>query len=264
MNDNVTRTIGAARPMIALVGMSLLALAGCARGTVQEALGMGKRSPDEFSVVQRAPLIIPPDFNLRPPEPGAPRPQTGTTADQAQRTLFGQSSTPATNSVAAGAELDQTGSTAAEPASTAAQATSTPALPASSTTQAAAKVALPTSSMAQAAANPTLPASSLVQPEPTAGERALLADAGGATIDPQIRQQIAQENQQLAQVEQALFTRVMEWRQPSTLGATVDAPAEAERLRANKAKGQPPTAGDTPSVVERRQSPLGELISKVF
>jgi hypothetical protein len=264
MNEKVTRTIGAARPMIALVGVGLLALAGCARGTLQNALGMGKRSPDEFSVVQRAPLVIPPDFNLRPPEPGAPRPQTGTTADQAQAKLFGQSSTPVTNGVAAGTEPDQMGSTAAEPASTATQATLNPALPASSLTQSVPNPALPASSMTQPTSNPSLPASSTVQPEPTAGEQALVAEAGGGTIDPHVRQQIAQENQQLAQVEQALFTRVMEWRQPSTLGATVDAPAEAERLRANKAAGQPPTAGDTPTVVQRRQSPLGELISKVF
>ena len=53
-------------------------------------------------------------------------------------------------------------------------------------------------------------------------------------------------------------------RQPSTLGATVDAPAEAQRLQANRAKGEPPTAGDTPAVVERRESPLGALVSKVF
>ena len=56
----------------------------------------------------------------------------------------------------------------------------------------------------------------------------------------------------------------MKWREPSTLGATVDAPAEAERLRADRAKGEPPTAGDTPTVVERRQSPLGALVDKVF
>ena len=49
-----------------------------------DALGMGKRSPDEFAVVKRAPLIVPPDFDLRPPEPGAPRPNVGSTAEQAR------------------------------------------------------------------------------------------------------------------------------------------------------------------------------------
>jgi hypothetical protein len=31
---------------------------------------MGKNSPDEFEVVTKAPLVIPPDFSLKPPAPG--------------------------------------------------------------------------------------------------------------------------------------------------------------------------------------------------
>src|ERR1700754_3854213 len=50
----------------------------------KEMMGMTKRSPDEFQVVSRAPLSMPPDFSLRPPTPGAPRPQEGTTTQQAQ------------------------------------------------------------------------------------------------------------------------------------------------------------------------------------
>ena len=38
----------------------------------------------------RAPLVVPPDFSLRPPEPGIPRPQEGTTSDQAKRAIFSQ------------------------------------------------------------------------------------------------------------------------------------------------------------------------------
>jgi len=55
---------------------------------VRKQLGLDKSSPDEFKVVSRAPLTLPPDFNLRPPEPGAPRPQVGTPADQAKRAVF--------------------------------------------------------------------------------------------------------------------------------------------------------------------------------
>jgi hypothetical protein len=32
-------------------------------------------TPDEFRVVSRAPLVVPPDYALRPPAPGEPRPQ---------------------------------------------------------------------------------------------------------------------------------------------------------------------------------------------
>jgi|SRR5215470_1336015 len=65
---------------------TLLALSGCG-GQVRQALGMTKQSPDEFQVVAHAPLTMPPDSNLRPPEPGAPRPQEGTAAEQAQTAL---------------------------------------------------------------------------------------------------------------------------------------------------------------------------------
>lgn len=50
------------------------ALAGCG-GNVAESLGLGRNPPDAFAVVDRAPLSVPPDFSLRPPVPGAPRPQ---------------------------------------------------------------------------------------------------------------------------------------------------------------------------------------------
>jgi len=65
-----------------------LALSVSACGGFRESLGMTKQSPDEFRVVSRAPLTLPPDYNLRPPEPGAPRPQVGTSAQQAERAVF--------------------------------------------------------------------------------------------------------------------------------------------------------------------------------
>ena len=63
------------------------AVAGCS--STKEMLGLTKRSPDEFQVVSRAPLSMPPDYSLRPPTPGAPRPQEGTTTEQAKRIVTG-------------------------------------------------------------------------------------------------------------------------------------------------------------------------------
>jgi hypothetical protein len=40
--------------------------------SIRDAAGISKQPPDEFAVVTKAPLIIPPDFNLHPPKPGAP------------------------------------------------------------------------------------------------------------------------------------------------------------------------------------------------
>ena len=45
-------------------------LASC--DTIRDAAGLTKQPPDEFAVVTKAPLIIPPDYNLHPPKPGAP------------------------------------------------------------------------------------------------------------------------------------------------------------------------------------------------
>ncbi len=65
----------------------LTALAGCSGAA--ESLGFGRKAPDEFAVVERPPLSIPPDFELRPPRPGAPRPQEVSMATRANTLLFG-------------------------------------------------------------------------------------------------------------------------------------------------------------------------------
>jgi len=67
---------------------ALFALSACSE--VRRTLGYDKQAPDEFQVVQRAPLSLPPDFALRPPQPGAVRPQEGNPRDQARRALAGQ------------------------------------------------------------------------------------------------------------------------------------------------------------------------------
>lgn len=79
-----------------LLMSGLTGLAGCS-GSVQESLGLGKRQPDEFQVVRRAPLVLPPDFNLRPPAPGATGPATQDVSTQAQQILTGQSPSTSTS-----------------------------------------------------------------------------------------------------------------------------------------------------------------------
>lgn len=90
----------------ALYGITLaasFALAGCGGGgvDVKEELGLKVAPPDEFSVVTRAPLSVPPDYTLRPPRPGADRPMEISVREQARKTVFGvsdvkQAGTPAT------------------------------------------------------------------------------------------------------------------------------------------------------------------------
>ncbi len=52
-------------PLLLLAGVTL---AGC--GSVRDLTGIEKKAPDEFAVVRRAPLSVPPNFDLRPPRPG--------------------------------------------------------------------------------------------------------------------------------------------------------------------------------------------------
>ncbi len=66
--------------------IALLALAGC--GGLREAAGLSKKSPDEFAVTTKAPLVIPPDFNLRPPMPGAPPANALDPSSNAEAALF--------------------------------------------------------------------------------------------------------------------------------------------------------------------------------
>jgi len=61
-------------------------LTGCE--DFNRAIGREKVVPDEFAVVSRAPLAIPPDFSLRPPRVGAQRPQETPAVDQARQTVF--------------------------------------------------------------------------------------------------------------------------------------------------------------------------------
>lgn len=62
-------------------------LAGCQ--STQAALGMTKVTPDEFRVVTKAPLVLPPDYSLRPPAPGEPRPQELQPESAARTALLG-------------------------------------------------------------------------------------------------------------------------------------------------------------------------------
>jgi hypothetical protein len=70
-------------------------LAACGSTTVRDTLGISRSAPDEFRVLPRPPLSVPPEFNLRPPAaPGEAN--TGAQAparDQAQSLITGTEKT---------------------------------------------------------------------------------------------------------------------------------------------------------------------------
>jgi hypothetical protein len=71
----------------AILALGLAALSGCSG--LRQSLGLDRYPPDEFQVVSRAPLELPPRFELPPPNPGTPRPQEMTPTLAAASTLFG-------------------------------------------------------------------------------------------------------------------------------------------------------------------------------
>jgi hypothetical protein len=53
------------------------------------ACASGSNAPDEFRVLRKAPLTVPPDYQLRPPAPGEARPQELMPDAQARIAVFG-------------------------------------------------------------------------------------------------------------------------------------------------------------------------------
>ena len=70
-----------------LVILAALALSACNGDELTRTFGLSRDAPDEFTVTTRAPLSMPPDFTLRPPRPGAVRPQELTQSQQAEAAL---------------------------------------------------------------------------------------------------------------------------------------------------------------------------------
>ena len=90
------------------VRTAILLASGCAMLAACGGSGIFNRDrPDEFAVQRQAPLVVPPDFTLTPPAPGAPRPAEGTASEQALEALFGG---PAPRSDIETSALDRAGS----------------------------------------------------------------------------------------------------------------------------------------------------------
>jgi len=71
---------------LAVLGVCALSLMGCE--SLRKMAGMNKEGPDEFAVVTKQPLIIPPEYALRPPRDGAAPTNQVQPTDAAQSALF--------------------------------------------------------------------------------------------------------------------------------------------------------------------------------
>lgn len=84
--ERFLREFGRGAALLAGVAIVAAGVSGC-QG-MKKQLGLAKSAPDEFAVVRNAPLTIPPDFSLRPPRPGAARPQEAPIREQAEDDVF--------------------------------------------------------------------------------------------------------------------------------------------------------------------------------
>ena len=70
----------------ALASVALIAT-GCT--STSRALGLEKSAPNEFNILTKAPLIVPPEYNLRPPAVGASSAENNYTQRSAREALIG-------------------------------------------------------------------------------------------------------------------------------------------------------------------------------
>jgi hypothetical protein len=171
-----------------------LLLPGCS--SVKQELGIGRNSPDEFTVVKRAPLTLPPDYDLRPPTAES-APPAQDSANAARDAVLGH----------------------AQPLS-----------------------------------------------GKDAGEQALLAKAGAAEANPDIRTAIDRDNGTIALKNQSVRDKLVFWKDGADApvdenkipASVVDPKKEKTRLEKNKAEGKPVNDGTVP-VIDQKQSTFEKL-----
>ena len=80
---------------ISLTIVIFFALASC--NSVRDSAGVNRKAIDEYSVIENPPLVIPPNFNLLPPEQIESRKIEDTNTDLAKEILFGLDDTETQN-----------------------------------------------------------------------------------------------------------------------------------------------------------------------
>lgn len=75
------------RTIIGVTTLGALALGGCTQTT--KALGITKNAPNEFNILTKAPLVVPPEYNLRPPQIGTSSAENNYTQKAARDALIG-------------------------------------------------------------------------------------------------------------------------------------------------------------------------------
>jgi hypothetical protein len=90
---------------ILILAVAAIALTGCGG----KRSGLNARGPDEMNIARGAPLVVPPDFALAPPKPGAPRAVGIDSQAAAMEALFGPGVKPPPRSQVEQQLLDKAG-----------------------------------------------------------------------------------------------------------------------------------------------------------
>ncbi len=209
---------------------ALLALSACGNGTVKETLGLSRKAPDEFKVVARPPLSVPPQFNLRPPSSTAESPIIVPADKQVKSIITGTPVKGGDNSF----DLSEgSADTAVMP--------------------------VETTSLDSAANKKNKKSSSAASSDNSSSESQFMKNIGADRADPKVRDELIQ--QKIAAQEKK---EESSWWSGFT-GATekketmVDAKAEAKRIQDNKASSKPVTDGQTPEIKDKDHGILGNI-----
>lgn len=98
-----------------LIVVALLAASGLTACAHHKNRLSNRNTPDEFAISRSAPLIVPPDFTLSPPKPGAPRALADDAQTNAAEALFGPGVKIAPKSPAETNLLDKAGAAKTDP-----------------------------------------------------------------------------------------------------------------------------------------------------
>ncbi|MGB0906628.1 MAG: DUF3035 domain-containing protein [Maricaulaceae bacterium] len=73
-------------PLLMVAGLAM-ASTGCSSAT--KAMGLTTQAPNEFNILTKAPLVVPPEYSLRPPKTGESSAENNYSQDVARKALIG-------------------------------------------------------------------------------------------------------------------------------------------------------------------------------
>lgn len=188
--------------------------AACSSDGLNQTFGFGRNAPDEFAVVPRAPLTVPPGISLPPPTAGVSEFGIGSASQRGEAVIFGAQTGGVV--IEDGVEVEEVVTFQEEVVSI------------------------------------------------TPGESALLSQAGAGNVQPGIRVVVEEESRDLVVADDRFIDSIIFWQSQPEPGSVIDPEAEARRLAANQALGQPLNQGEVPVIQRRRRAPLEGVFDGLF